>query len=143
MGMITAADAVLTLQIATLFPTPVQLQGFGVDDVYSLPSVRSAEVMMGVDGKLSAGFVFTPITQGLTLQADSQSNDVFDEWWTRQQANKTLYPAQGLIILPAIGKKYQQVEGFLTGYPPGPSAGRVLRARQFEITWQSILPQPA
>ena len=79
---ITSANAVLTLAIAQLFPVPQQLQGFGVDDVYDVPQIKSVEVMMGVDGVLSAGFVYVQIPQHITLQGDSASNLIFDTWWT-------------------------------------------------------------
>jgi hypothetical protein len=143
MGKITSADAVLMLAIDTVFPQPVQLQGFAADDIYDLPTIRSAETMMGVDGILSGGFVFVPVAQSITLQADSASNDVFDEWWSQMQANKASYSATGQIRLPSVGKKYIQTTGFLTGYKPAPAGKRVLQPRTFEITWQSIKPAPA
>jgi hypothetical protein len=142
MGSITSANAVLTLAIPLVFPTPQQLQGFAADDIFDVPALRSAEVQMGVDGVLSAGFVFVPVPQTLSLQADSASNDLFDTWWTQMQATKNTYQAQGLIVLPAIGKKYTLVQGTLTQYKPAPAGKRVLQPRQYEITWASINPSP-
>lgn len=142
MGSITSADAVLTLAIDTIFPLPVQLQGFGVDDIYDVAQVRNVEVQMGVDGVLSAGFVWKERVQTITLQADSASNLMFDIWNSNQEANQTIYPAQGLIRLPGIQTKFVQTNGFLTGYKPAPKAGRLLHARTYEITWNRINPAP-
>ena len=143
MGSITSANAVLTLSIPLLFPVPQQLQGFAADDIFDVPSLRSAETQMGVDGVLSAGFVFVPIPQTIALQADSASNLFFDTWWTQMQATKDTYQASGMVLLPSIGMKYALSQGTLTGYKPTPAAKRILQPRQFEITWASINPSPA
>ena len=143
MGSITAANAVLTLAIAGVIPNPVQLQGFAPDDVFDIPQLKSVETLMGVDGLLSTGFVFTPVTQTVSLQADSASNDIFDAWWTQMQAARETYEAEGLIVLPSIGKKYTLVQGSLTGYKPAPSGKKLLQPRVHEITWARIVPAPA
>lgn len=139
---ITAANAVLMLTVPPLFPIPQQLQGFGADDVYDVPSIRSVEVLMGVDGVLSGGFVFVQIPQTITLQADSISNRIFDNWWLQMQAAKDTYIASGLIRLPGISTKFIQTNGQLTGYKPAPGAKKVLQPRTYEITWGSIVPAP-
>lgn len=142
MGSITSANAILTLAIPLVFPVPQQLQGFAADDIFDVPALRSAEVQMGVDGVLSAGFVFVPVPQTLSLQADSASNALFDTWWAQMQATKNTYQAQGLIVLPSIGMKYTLVQGTLTQYKPTPAGKRILQPRQYEITWASINPAP-
>lgn len=140
---ITSANAVLMLAVPPLFPVPQQLQGFATDDIYDIPQIKSVEVMMGVDGVLSGGFVFVQIPQEITLQADSKSNAFFDTWWTQMQAAQDVYTASGLIKLPGISTKFTQINGFLTGYKPAPAAKKTLQPRRYEITWQSIAPAPA
>jgi hypothetical protein len=139
---ITAANAVLTLAIPPLFTVPQQIQGFATDDVYDVPQIKSVEVMMGVDGILSFGFVYVAVPMEVTLQADSLSNQVFDIWWTSMQAAKDSYAANGLIKLPGISTKFTLTNGGLTGYKPAPGGKRVLQPRRFEITFQSIVPAP-
>jgi hypothetical protein len=142
MASITGATAVLTLAVTPLFPAPQQLQGFAADDVTDVPQIKSAEVLMGVDGKLSGGFVYVQVPQSIVLMADSPSNDLFDLWWTSMQASKDVFLASGIIILPAIAKKFNLVNGYLTGYKPAPQAKKLLLARQYEITWEAVNPAP-
>lgn len=130
------------LSVVPIFAVPQQLQGFGVDDVYDVPQIRSVETMMGVDGILSGGFVFVAIPQTITLQADSASNRLFDTWWTQMQAAKDVYIANGLIKLPGIATKFIQSTGYLTGYKPVPAGKKVLQPRTYEITWGTIVPAP-
>jgi ribosomal protein L34 len=141
MGDITAANASLTLAITGLFDVPQVLQGFAADDVYSLDEIENVETYMGVDGVLSGGFVYKAIEQGIMLQADSASNDLFDIWYTQQQSDKATYLAQGLIVLPAIRKKFVQTNGFLVGYKP-PDGKKLLQPRRFRIRWNQVLPAP-
>ncbi len=137
MGTITSANTSFSLGIASVFPVPVPLQGFAADDIFDTDPLESAEVMMGVDGVLSAGFVFVPVKMSITLQADSASNLVFDAWYAAQQAAKEVFSAFGVVIFPTLGTKYALINGILSTYKPTPDAKRVLQPRKFAITWQS------
>ena len=141
MATITSANAIYTLSIAGLYPTPVQLQGFAADDIFSTDPIDSAEVLMGVDGILSGGFVFVPIKQSIAIQADSSSNTIFDNWWAANQAATDVYfVANGVIILKSVGTKWALTNGFLTSYIPMPDAGKTLKPRKFGITWNTASP---
>jgi hypothetical protein len=140
MATITSANAVLMLSVSALYPSPQQIQGFGVDDVFDFDPLESAETQMGVDGVLSAGFVYVPIPMAITLKADSPSNLFFDTWWSAQQQIADLYPATGNITLSSIGRKYAMTTGWLKTFPPVSDAKRVLQARKFIIHWQKISP---
>lgn len=143
MSSLTAANAVIMLSIPLVFPTPQQLQGFAADDVFSTDPLNSAETMMGVDGRLSAGFVFVSVKQNYSLQADSASVAVFEEWFAAQQSSKDLFPANALVVLTAVGKKWTMTRGFLTGFPPIPDAKKILQPRRFAIEWESVSPAAA
>ena len=84
MSTLTAANAVITLTVPFLFPTPVQLQGFSADNIYDMDNVDQIETAMGVDGILSGGFVFNPVNQTFVLQADSPSIAFFETWAATQ-----------------------------------------------------------
>lgn len=142
MGAITSADAVLTLTQALLFPTPQQIQGFAADDVFDIPAIQSIETTMGVDGVLSAGFVFVEIPWDISLQADSASNAIFDRVWTQQQATKSTYILNGLIRLPSIATKFTLTTGFLKSYKPAPAGKKVLQARHYQLVFERMAPAP-
>jgi hypothetical protein len=143
MATITSANATLTLSQPTLFPAPVKMQQFAVDDVFDTENIRAVETLMGVDGVLSFGFVFVAVVQNIALQANSPSNSFFDVIYTQQQAALDVYPLNGTIILPAISTKFTLSNGALTGYKPTPDGKRTLTPRRFQITWNKIAPAPA
>jgi hypothetical protein len=140
MATLTAANAILLIGVDSVFPTPQQLQGFAADDVTDVESLASAEAVMGVDGNLSAGFVFVSIKQGITLQSDSASNFLFDTWYLTQQQAKDVFPATGVLMIPGLGTKWTMSTGWLTGYKPFGDIKRIVQPRKFEITWASISP---
>lgn len=142
MFSLTSANAIFMLSIPPLYPTPIQIQGFAADNVFGTSPVPSAEISMGVDGKMSAGFVFAPIPMQVNLQADSASNQVFDDWYDAQQTILDGYYAAALMSLPAIGKKWAMTRGVLGEFPRFPPVGRILQPRQFTITWERVSPAP-
>lgn len=141
MGLsITSANATFFLAVASVFPTPLQLQGFATEDVFETEPVEAAEVAMGVDGFMSAGFVFVPVKQTIALQAGSDSNDLFDNWYAAQQVAQELFRASGVLLLPSISKKWQMTNGVLSSYKPIPDAKKKLEPRRFGITWERVSP---
>jgi hypothetical protein len=138
---ITGANASLQLTQATLFPVPQQIQGFAADDIYDLDEIESVETLMGVDGVLSGGFVWKPQSQSIMLQADSPSNAFFDAIQSQQIAANTTYVLNGVLTLPAIGLKFIQTTGYLTGYKL-PGAKKLIQPRRYRIMWNLVLPAP-
>lgn len=140
MADITAANAVFAIAVDTLFPVPVILQGFAADDVFDTDPLDSAETVMGVDGRLSAGFVFREVRQTVTLQADSPSMALFDFWWASMQAQRSVFFATGAVTLNALGTKWALTNGILHSYKPMPDVKRILQPRKFGLTWESVSP---
>jgi len=139
---ITSSNSVVQITVPLVFPAPMQLQGFSADDIYGTDPINSAEVMMGVDGRQSAGFVYVSVKQNFTLNPDSLSNDVFDAWWAASQAAGEILECDGLIVLKSIGTKFTMTNGVLTSYQPLPDGKRTLQARRHEITWERAVPSP-
>lgn len=140
---ITSANAVYMLGIDSVFPTPQQIQQFGVDEAFDTEVAMITETQVGVDGEGVAGWVPREIRQTLTLLASSPSFLIFEAWVNAMdQAREVLY-ANGTIVIPSIGRKYSMAKGTLTRYPAIPNARRVLANRRFELVWLPSLGQPA
>ena len=137
---ITSANAVFILTIPGLYPA-TQIQGFASDEAFTTEAVEAGEFMMGVDGKLSAGFVFAMIPQTVTLQADSASNDLFETWWNTEKANLVKLKATATITLDT-GKRYSMVDGYLRQIPPLPAVRKLLQPRAYGLTWRSSTVGP-
>ena len=137
---ITAANSVLLLSVQGLFPVPQRIQGFSADNITSTDSLATKETLMGVDGRLSAGWIAVSVPQTITLQADSPSNDFFDAVLQAEETAREAFVLTGALVLPAIGRKFAMTRGFLTGIMKYPSVGRTLAPRAYTITWERVTP---
>lgn len=142
MATLTTANSALALQIAGLYPVPQLLQGYSADDAFSTDDVSPVEAIMGVDGKLSFGFTPYPTKLKITLQADSASNAIFDNWLAAMRSANDVYIANAVISIPGIGQKYTMTRGSMTTGNSMPGAGKTLKPRSFEITFESCAPSP-
>lgn len=142
MATITSANSVLMLGIAGLFNVPIQIQGYSADDAFAIEDVDMAETMIGVDGKLSAGWVPAIKSLEITLQADSPSNDFFDAWIAAETTSREKYESNGTILLTGTGRLYAMTVGYLRKGNVMPQAKKVLQPRKFTIEFQDISRAP-
>lgn len=138
---ITAANAVITISVVGVFPTPIQLQQFSAQNVYNSPALEAVETQMGVDGVLTGGKVNNPVDQVFELMGDSPSNDLFEEWAAQQKLLGDTITGDGVTNLVALGKSYIMTKGFLVSVPALPNLARTIQPRQWTVRWQSVDPQ--
>ena len=139
---ITSANSVLLISVPGIFNTPQQLQGFGADDAYSMSLVTNAEVVIGVDAIMSAGWLPQIKEMDVTLQADSDSNTFFETWYQAEEQAQEKFKATATIMQPSVGRTYTLTNGVLSMYAPISDAKKVLQARKFQIKWNVVLGQP-
>lgn len=138
MSTITAANSTFLLAIGGIFPIAQQLQGFAADSAFAFDSVDPAELVMGVDGKLSAGYVPFMTVQTVSIMPDSPSLSIFDTWQAAQNTAREIFFANATIIIPAIGRKYTLTRGALSSAKAAPDVKKVLSSLEYKITWESV-----
>lgn len=143
MATLTSANSVLMLSISGIYPVAQQLQGYATDDAFAADEVQPVEAVMGVDGRLSAGFTPYPTIITIMLQADSPSLVVFDTWKAVQDTARDVFFANLNVTLSGTGQKYACARGALTGASVFPSGKKILQPRQYKITFESVTPSPA
>lgn len=139
---LTSANAILLIAVDAVVPVAQRIQGFSTDDITDIDAIEPVETSMGVDGRLSAGFVPVPIRQNITLQADSESNDFFDLWATYERNRREKSIASGTLIIPAVKRQHTLFRGFLRSYTPIPALRKTAQPRRFVIEWERIYPAP-
>lgn len=135
---ITSTNSVFTLLAPGLYPVPVQLQGYATDKAFAIEALDMAETMMGVDGKLSAGYTPNPSKMTITLQADSVSKDVFDTIIQGMKTAREIYWLTGTLVLPATGESFAMTRGVLTNVKQLPDGQKVLQPLDYVITWENV-----
>lgn len=139
---LTAANAILLIGVDLIFPIAQRIQGFSTDDVTDMDGIEPVETAMGVDGRLSAGYVPVSVRQNITLQADSESNDLFEFWATYERTRREKSVATGTLIIPGTQRQYTMTRGFLRNYLPIPALRKSAQPRRFTIEWERVTPSP-
>ncbi len=141
-GSITSANATLMLTIASLYPTPIQLQNFAAEDIYDFEEVETVETQRGVDGFLAGGFVYGNYAQQISFKADSASCLIFEHWDQAQRQIQDVYIATLTTTLTSVNRKYNQTGGFLVRTSAAPNAKKILQTRTFRLMWERVTPAP-
>ncbi|CNI67396.1 Uncharacterised protein [Yersinia massiliensis] len=138
MSTITSANSVFSLAITNLYATPQILEGYSTDDAFSTDALDITETVMGIDGKLSGGFVFNPTNQTITIMPDSPSLVIFETWVTAMKTMRETLTANATIQLPALGRKYTLTKGFLVSAKTIPDVKKTLQPTPFVIRWEKV-----
>lgn len=135
---ITSANSIVTLAVAGILPAPVRLTGYSTERAWNSDNQELAEAQMGVDGRLTAGYVPAPVRQTFSLQADSPSKSVFLQIAQAMRAAKDVFYITGSIELPSTGEVFAGVRGVLQNVKVIADAGKVLQAMDYTIIWESL-----
>lgn len=152
MGTITSANSdfrlipVVGSAAALLLPALAgvgfPVQGYATDDAFATDMVETAIARMGVDARMSAGWVPRLTPQQITLQSDSPSIPLFEALVGAQDSIREVIFLNGALALPSVNTGYALTNGVLTRITPVRPAKRVLEPVQYEITWESCVPAP-
>ena len=137
---ITSANSVFTIVVPGLFPIPQQLRGYAADKAFVTDALELAEVQMGVDGRMTAGFTPNPVKQTVSLQADSPSKAIFAAILQAMKTAREVFYISGSITLPSTGEVFTLTRGILTTAKQIPDAQKVLQPMDYSITWESVNP---
>lgn len=135
---LTTANASLYFTIPNLFPVPTKIEGFATDDASTTSAVDMTEVVIGVDGKLSAGFVFNAVPQTIVIMPTSPSLDYFDTLLNATKAAKEVYPCYAVLSIPSIGKKYIYKNGYLKSGQQVPDVKKNLGPVKYDFVWELV-----
>lgn len=138
MATITSANSVLMMSVVGLFPVPIQIQGFSADDAFTAEDIDIGESLLGVDGKLSSGFVPFIIPLDIMLQADSASNNIFDALQQAEITAKEKFQVSFTIVYPSIGYTYAFPVAYSRKGSYMPAAKKILQPRKFSFDIEGI-----
>ncbi|MGF6633526.1 hypothetical protein OKW30_001418 [Paraburkholderia sp. Clong3] len=139
MATITSANSAFSLAVTNLYPTPQTIQGYAADDAFSAEAVEMAEIVMGVDGHMSGGFIFNPTMLRVAIMPDSPSLPVFENWMTAQRTAREVYYCNGSISIPSIARRYSLMNGILRTGNKMVNAKKVLEYVSFTIAFEQVI----
>jgi len=139
---LTTANSSIVLSFAGLYPNGVTLQKFTADDIFDTADVSNAEVVMGIDGKMSYAWKPAPIVQTFSVMADSPTALIFDQVYASEQQAKEKILVQGIVRMTGQGLVYQMMNGVITSMSVMSSAKVTAQPRKLQVTWESMNASP-
>lgn len=138
MATLTSANSSFVISATQVYPAPQPLQGYAADDAFTLDALDLAETVMGVDGKLSAGYTPNPTNVNITIQADSPSVETFDLLISAMKTTREIVWIDAVVQLPSTGAKYVLTRGVLKNANQMPDAKKILQPQKYVITFESV-----
>ena len=140
-GTLTVANSTLAMTTEALYTSAQRVQGYAADDAFDFAEVENGEYSMGIDGRLSAGFVYNEIPFTMTLQADSPSLGLFENIWQYEYSNRTKLTQNVTVTLPAVSKRYELKNGYMRSYK-APSGKKILQPAVVVFVFNTLQVSP-
>ncbi len=135
---ITSTNSTVILTVEDLFPQGVTLEGFSVDTIVSSDEVTMAEVRMGVDGKLASGYVPSPKSVTISLEANSPSQEVFNIVYGATEVTKKIYKCKLEVTVPSLNRTYNWIDGCIVSGKPTSDVKKTLDPTSWKMTFTSL-----
>lgn len=135
---ITSTNSKLFLTVEDLYPNAVQLQNFSTDQAISVDEQEIAQVRMGVDGGLAAGYVPNPYVITISFEAGSASLDVMWDIMQAMRNNNRIYSTTLMAQIESIGKVFEWSNGTLTSGTVIPGIKKTLDATSFKFSFARL-----
>lgn len=139
---ITSADSTFVISSADFALAATIIEGYAADAAFAMDNVATAETSLGVDGKLSAGWIPRSYPQTITLQPDSPTRPLFNLIVGAQDAARTVYRLNAVITLPGNQFSHALARGVLKNITPMATAQKILQPMTFQIEWESVTTVP-
>lgn len=133
---ITAASVIMTLVADEIYPSGKTIEGYAEDSLRTLEEITLTESHMGVDGKLSHGYVEYPVVLRLTLQPDQDGYTVFENIAQTQKVLRAPIHLSLTIIDVSLKRKYTLTRGALNAWKPMPDATRIMQPVEAQMTFE-------
>ena len=138
---LTVANSAILITTEALYPQAQQMSGYSADDVYDFENVENGEYSMGIDGNLSAGFVYNEIPWTMMLQADSPTLGNFENIWQYEVTNRTKLQQDITITLPGVAKRYDLIKGYMRAFK-APSGKKILQPAAIAFVFSRLRVSP-
>jgi hypothetical protein len=139
---ITSANSKLRIVVPAYYPGGFDVDDYAADNMFETGALTNTEDAMSADGKYHAGFIFNPTEQTITLMPTSNAGFLIDDWWVAERTAICKFACNMVLTVPALGRKWNFVNGVIHTWTPNPPGRRVLQARPAVFHFESVTPSP-
>lgn len=135
---ITSANSKLRVVVPSYYPGGFDVDDYATDSMFEAAALTNTEDAMSADGKYHAGFIFNPVEQTITLMPTSNAGSLIDDWMAAERTAIAKFACNMVLTVPALGAKWNFVNGVLFSWAPLPPGKRVLQARPAVFHFESV-----
>lgn len=135
---ITSANSKLRIVVPAYYPGGFDVDDYAADNMMETAALQYKEDMMSADGKYHAGFIFNPVEFTVNLMATSSAGSLLDDWLSAERTAIAAFACNATLTVPALGAKWNFVNGVLYTWTPTPPARRVLQPRPAVFHFETV-----
>ncbi|EGT4280928.1 hypothetical protein DOX46_15415 [Cronobacter malonaticus] len=135
---ITSANSKLRIVVPSYYPGGFDVDDYSADNMFETGALQNKEDMMSADGKYHAGFIFNPTEFTINLMATSNAGSLLDDWFSAERTAISAFACNAVLTVPALGSKWNFVNGVLYSWNPTPPGRRVLQPRAAVFHFESV-----
>ncbi|EAA8256850.1 hypothetical protein AH633_002511 [Salmonella enterica subsp. enterica] len=135
---ITSANSKLRIVVPAYYPGGFDVDDYAADNMFETGALQNAEDMMSADGKYHAGFVFNPTEFTINLMATSNAGSLIDDWVSAERTAIGKFTCNAVLTVPALGAKWNFVNGIIFTWTQLPPGRRVLQPRPALFRFESV-----
>ncbi|EAS1994687.1 hypothetical protein QD98_004604 [Salmonella enterica subsp. enterica] len=135
---ITSANSKLRIVVPAYYPGGFDVDDYAADNMFETGALQNAEDMMSADGKYHAGFVFNPTEFTINLMATSNAGSLIDDWVAAERTAIGKFTCNAVLTVPALGAKWNFVNGIIFTWTQLPPGRRVLQPRPALFRFETV-----
>lgn len=135
---ITSANSKLRIVVPSYYPGGFDVDDYAADNMFETGALQNKEDMMSADGKYHAGFIFNPTEFTINLMATSNASSLLDDWIAAERTAISAFACNATLTVPALGAKWNFVNGVLYTWNPTPPGRRVLQPRPAVFHFETV-----
>src|SRR6185312_9704416 len=121
MQTITSANSEFVLKCSKVFTAPQVVEGYATEDAWNVAQFEVAQTRVGVDGRMSAGFVPATKEMDVMFQADGPGRQIFQRILGVMEATReVVFIENATLALPGTGEVWEFTKGVITKAPKTP-----------------------
>lgn len=129
---ITAANTVISVRCEGLYDDWIRIEGAQADAFLSMSDVTFAQTEVGVDGKLSIGWVAHKTSTVISLAPNSSSVSIFENIYNDALTNSEVRKVELRAYYPSV-KRQQSISGTLVVKSGGTGVAQVLNGHTYTL----------
>ncbi|HEE9943721.1 phage tail fiber protein [Citrobacter freundii] len=135
---ITSANSKLRIVVPAYYPGGFDVDDYSADNMFETGALQNAEEQMSADGKYHAGFIFNPTEFTINLMPTSNAGSLVDDWLAAERTAIAKFQCNATLTVPALGAKWNFVNGVLFTWTPTPPGRRVLQPRPAVFHFETV-----